>query len=251
MAGHSHAKNIMHRKGKSDAARSKVFSKLAREITVAAKLGAPDPAFNARLRLAVATARGQSMPKDNIDRAIKKAIGNDGESYEEIRYEGYGPGGVAIIVEALTDNRNRTASNVRSTFSKNGGALGETNSVGFMFDRVGEIYYPLSVGSADKVMEAAIEAGAEDVESEDGEEGGHSIYTTFESMSEVAAALEKSLGEPESAKFVFKPQNYVPVDADKGATLLKLIGILEEDDDVQNVYSNFDMSDEDLAKAQA
>jgi YebC/PmpR family DNA-binding regulatory protein len=241
----------MHRKGKSDAARSKVFSKLAREITVAAKLGAPDPAFNARLRLAVATARGQSMPKDNIDRAIKKAIGNDGESYEEIRYEGYGPGGVAIIVEALTDNRNRTASNVRSTFSKNGGALGETNSVGFMFDRVGEIYYPLSVGSADKVMEAAIEAGAEDVESEDGEEGGHSIYTTFESMSEVAAALEKSLGEPESAKFVFKPQNYVPVDADKGATLLKLIGILEEDDDVQNVYSNFDMSDEDLAKAQA
>lgn len=251
MAGHSHAKNIMHRKGKSDAARSKVFSKLAREITVAAKLGAPDPAFNARLRLAVATARGQSMPKDNIDRAIKKATGGEGESYEEIRYEGYGPGGVAIIVEALTDNRNRTASNVRSTFSKNGGALGETNSVGFMFDRVGEIYYPASVGSADKVMEAAIEAGAEDVESEEGEEGGHSIYTTFESMSEVAAALEKSLGEPESAKFVFKPQNYVPVDADKGATLLKLIGILEEDDDVQNVYSNFDMSDEDLAKAQA
>src|SRR3569623_951763 len=251
MAGHSHAKNIMHRKGKSDAARSKVFSKLAREITVAAKLGAPDPAFNARLRLAVATARGQSMPKDNIDRAIKKAIGNDSDTYEEIRYEGYGPGGVAIIVETLTDNRNRTASNVRSTFSKNGGALGETNSVGFMFDRVGEIYYPLSAGSADKVMEAAIEAGAEDVETEDGEEGGHSIYTTFESMSEVAAALEKSLGEPESAKFVFKPQNYVPVDADKGATLLKLIGILEDDDDVQNVYSNFDMSDEDLAKAQA
>ena len=250
MAGHSHAKNIMHRKGKSDAARSKVFSKLAREITVAAKLGAPDPAFNARLRLAVATARGQSMPKDNIDRAIKKAIGADGENYEEIRYEGYGPGGVAIIVEALTDNRNRTASNVRSTFSKNGGALGETNSVGFMFDRVGEIYYPASVGSADKVMEAAIEAGAEDVESEDGEEGGHSIYTTFESMSEVAAALEKILGEPESAKFVFRPQNYVPVDAEKGATLLKLIGLLEEDDDVQNVYSNFDMSDEDLAKAQ-
>src|SRR5690242_17799735 len=251
MAGHSHAKNIMHRKGKSDAARSKVFSKLAREITVAAKLGVPDPAFNARLRLAVATARGQSMPKDNIERAIKKASGADGENYEEIRYEGYGPGGVAVIVEALTDNRNRTASNVRSTFSKNGGALGETNSVGFMFDRVGEIYYPASVGTADKVMEAAIEAGAEDVESEEGEDGGHSIYTTFESMSEVAAALEKSLGEPESAKFVFKPQNYVPVDAEKGATLLKLIGILEEDDDVQNVYTNFDMSDEDLAKAQA
>ena len=251
MAGHSHAKNIMHRKGKSDAARSKVFSKLAREITVAAKLGAPDPAFNARLRLAVATARGQSMPKDNIDRAIKKATGGEGESYEEIRYEGYGPGGVAIIVEALTDNRNRTASNVRSTFSKNGGALGETNSVGFMFDRVGEIYYPASVGSADKVMEAAIEAGAEDVESFFSDTAATEIYTTFESMSEVAAALEKSLGEPESAKFVFKPQNYVPVDAEKGATLLKLIGILEEDDDVQNVYTNFDMSDEDLAKAQA
>ena len=248
MAGHSHAKNIMHRKGKSDAARSKVFSKLAREITVAAKLGSPDPAFNSRLRLAVATARGQSMPKDNIDRAIKKAIGAEGEGYEEIRYEGYGPGGVAIIVEALTDNRNRTASNVRSTFSKNGGALGETNSVGFMFDRVGESYYPASAGAEDKVMEAAIEAGAEDVESD---EEGHSITTTFESMSEVAAALEKSLGEPESAKFVFKPQNYVPVDAEKGATLLKLIGILEDDDDVQNVYSNFDMSDEDLAKAQA
>ncbi len=253
MAGHSHAKNIMHRKGKSDAARSKVFSKLAREITVAAKLGAPDPAFNARLRLAVATARGQSMPRDNIERAIKKASGGEGESYEEIRYEGYGPGGVAIIVETLTDNRNRTASNVRSTFSKNGGALGETNSVGFMFDRVGEIYYPFAVGSADKVMEAAIDAGADDVESEEGEdgEGGHSIYTSFENMAAVAAALEKSLGEPESAKFVFKPQNYVPVDADKGATLLKLIGILEEDDDVQNVYANFDMSDEDMAKAQA
>ncbi len=248
MAGHSHAKNIMHRKGKSDAARSKVFSKLAREITVAAKLGVPDPAFNARLRLAVATARGQSMPKDNIERAIKKAQGSESENYEEIRYEGYGPGGVAIIVEALTDNRNRTASNVRSTFSKNGGALGETNSVGFMFDRVGEIYYPASAGDADKVMEAAIEAGADDVETD---EEGHTIYTSFEAMNDVTAALEKSLGEPESAKFVFRPQNYVPVDAEKGATLLKLIGILEEDDDVQSVYSNFDMSDEDLAKAQA
>ncbi|HWA17623.1 MAG TPA: YebC/PmpR family DNA-binding transcriptional regulator [Devosia sp.] len=248
MAGHSHAKNIMHRKGKSDAARSKVFSKLAREITVAAKLGAPDPAFNARLRLAVANARAQSMPKDNIDRAIKKATGAEGENYEEIRYEGYGPGGVAIIVEALTDNRNRTASNVRSTFSKNGGALGETNSVGFMFDRVGEIYYPASAGSADKVMEAAIEVGADDVESD---EEGHSVYTSFEAMTEVAAALEKLLGEPESVKAIWKPQNDVPVDAEKGATLLKLIGLLEDDDDVQNVYSNFDISDEDLAKIEA
>jgi YebC/PmpR family DNA-binding regulatory protein len=245
MAGHSHAKNIMHRKGKSDAARSKVFSKLAREITVAAKLGVPDPAFNSRLRLAVSNARGLSMPKDNIDRAIKKASGSEGENYEEIRYEGYGPGGVAIIVEALTDNRNRTASNVRSTFSKNGGALGETNSVGFMFDRVGEIEYPVSAGSAEKIMEAAIEAGADDVESD---EDGHWIYTSFEAMTEVAAALEKTLGEPESVKAIWKPQNNVPVDAERGATLMKLIGILEEDDDVQNVYANFEMSNEDMQK---
>ena len=248
MAGHSHAKNIMHRKGKSDAARSKVFSKLAREITVAAKLGAPDPAFNARLRLAVANARAQSMPKDNIDRAIKKAAGSEGENYEEIRYEGYGPGGVALIVEALTDNRNRTASNVRSMFSKNGGALGETNSVGFMFDRVGEIFYPASAGSEDKVMEAAIEAGADDVESD---EEGHWITTSFESMGEVAAALERTLGEPESVKAVWKPQNTVPVDAEKGETLMRLINVLEDDDDVQNVYANFEMSDEVAAKLDA
>ena len=245
MAGHSHAKNIMHRKGKSDAARSKIFSKLAREITVAAKLGAPDPAFNARLRLAVANARAQSMPKDNIDRAIKKATGTESENYEEVRYEGYGPGGVAVIVEALTDNRNRTASNVRATFSKNGGSLGESNSVAFMFDRVGEIYYPAGVGDADTVMEAAIEAGADDVESD---EEGHTIYTSFEAMQEAAAMLESTLGEPESVQPVWRPQNNVPVDADRGATLLKLIGALEDDDDVQNVYANFEMSDEDLAK---
>ncbi|HEY0918540.1 YebC/PmpR family DNA-binding transcriptional regulator [Devosia sp.] len=245
MAGHSHAKNIMHRKGKSDAARSKVFSKLAREITVAAKLGAPDPAFNARLRLAVANARAQSMPKDNIDRAIKKATGSEGENYEEIRYEGYGPGGVAMIVEALTDNRNRTASNLRSTFAKNGGALGESNSVAFMFDRVGEIAYPAAAGSADAVMEAAIEAGADDVESD---EEGHWIYTSFEAMGEAAAAIEKALGEPESVKAIWRPQNYVTVDAEKGATLMKLIGLLEDDDDVQNVYANFEMDDEDAQK---
>lgn len=248
MAGHSHAKNIMHRKGKSDAERSKVFSKLAREITVAAKLGVPDPAFNARLRLAVANARAQSMPKDNIDRAIKKAAGADGESYESIRYEGYGPGGIAIIIEALTDNRNRTASNVRSTLSKNGGALGETNSVSFMFDHVGEIFYPRSAGDDDKVMEAAIEAGADDVESD---EEGHWIYTSFEGMSEVAAALEKSLGEAESVKAIWRPQNTVEVDAEKGASLMKVIGLLEDDDDVQNVYANFDMDDETLAKIDA
>ncbi|WEK04896.1 MAG: YebC/PmpR family DNA-binding transcriptional regulator [Candidatus Devosia phytovorans] len=248
MAGHSHAKNIMHRKGKSDAVRSKIFSKLAREITVAAKLGMPDPAFNARLRLAVVNARSQSMPKDNIDRAIKKAIGSDGENYDEIRYEGYGPGGVAVIVETLTDNRNRTASNVRSYFSKSGGAMGETNSVGFMFDKVGEITYPAKAGSEDKVMEAAIEAGADDVESD---EEGHYITTTFEAMVEVAAALEKVLGEAESVKAVWKPQTNTPIDADKGASLMKLIATLEEDDDVQNVYSNFEMSDEDAAKLEA
>lgn len=245
MAGHSHAKNIMHRKGKSDAARSKVFSKLAREITVAAKLGMPDPAFNSRLRLAVTNARALSMPRDNIERAIKKAMGNDGENYEEIRYEGYGPGGVAIIVETLTDNRNRTASNVRSTFSKNGGAMGETNSVGFMFDKIGEIEYPAKAGSADTIMEAAIEAGADDVESD---EEGHWIYTSFANMVEVSAALEKALGEAVSVKAVWKPQTSTPIDAEKGATLMKLIATLEEDDDVQNVYSNFEMSDEDMAR---
>jgi transcriptional/translational regulatory protein YebC/TACO1 len=232
MAGHSHAKNIMHRKGKSDAVRSKVFSKLAREITVAAKMGMPDPAFNSRLRLAVTNARAQSMPKDNIDRAIKKAIGSDGENYDEIRYEGYGPGGVAVIVETLTD----------------GGALGETNSVGFMFDKVGEITYPRSAGSDDAIMEAAIEAGADDVESDD---EGHYITTSFEAMVDVAAALEKVLGEAESVKAVWKPQTNTPIDAEKGATLMKLIATLEEDDDVQNVYSNFEMSDEDAAKLDA
>jgi YebC/PmpR family DNA-binding regulatory protein len=245
MAGHSHAKNIMHRKGKSDAVRSKVFSKLAREITVAAKLGVPDPAFNARLRLAVQNARAQSMPRDNIERAIKKASGAESENYEEVRYEGYGPGGIAVIVEALTDNRNRTASNVRSTFSKNGGALGETNSVGFMFDRVGEIVYAPTAGDADTIMEAAIEAGADDVESD---EEGHWITTSFETMNEVAAALEKTLGEPESAKFIWKPQNTVELDADKGETMMRLISILEEDDDVQNVYANFELSEEAAAK---
>jgi len=248
MAGHSHAKNIMHRKGKSDAVRSKVFSKLAREITVAAKMGMPDPAFNSRLRLAVANARSLSMPRDNIERAIKKAMGNDGENYDEIRYEGYGPGGVALIVETLTDNRNRTASNVRSYFSKNGGAMGETNSVGFMFDKIGEITYPAKAGSADQIMEAAIEAGADDVESDD---EGHYIYTSFEAMVEVAAALEKVLGEAESVKAIWEPQTRTPIDAEKGATLMKLIATLEEDDDVQNVYSNYEMSDEDMAKLDA
>ena len=248
MAGHSHAKNIMHRKGKSDAARSKVFSKLAREITVAAKLGVPDPAFNSRLRLAVATARGQSMPKDNIERAVKKASGADGENYEEIRYEGYGPAGVAVIVEALTDNRNRTASVVRSTFTKYGGALGETGSVSFSFDRVGEIVYKPSAGSADKVMEAAIEAGAEDVTSD---EDGHTIICGFEDIGEVSKALEAALGEAETINAIWKPQNTVPLDEDKAQSLMKLIEVLEDDDDVQNVYANLEISDEVMAKLSA
>ncbi|HZG27601.1 DNA-binding regulatory protein, YebC/PmpR family [Ensifer adhaerens] len=248
MAGHSQFKNIMHRKGKQDSVRSKLFSKLAREITVAAKAGLPDPAMNARLRLAIQNAKAQSMPKDNIDRAIKKAAGADGENYDEVRYEGYGPGGVAVIVEALTDNRNRTASNVRSLFTKAGGALGETGSVSFSFDRVGEITYKASVGDADKVMEAAIEAGAEDVETT---EDGHTIYCGFEDTNEVAKALEAVLGEAETVKSVWKPQNTIPVDEEKAQSLMKLIDNLEDDDDVQNVYSNFEVSDEVMAKLSA
>src|SRR5690242_13565409 len=212
MAGHSQFKNIMHRKGRQDAAKSKMFSKLAREITVAAKLGTPDPDMNPRLRLAVLAAKAQSMPKDNIQRAINKASGGDTENYEEVRYEGYGPGGVALIVEALTDNRNRTASNVRAAFTKAGGALGETNSVSFMFDRVGEIVYPASAGDAEKVLEAAIEAGADDVQSD---EEGHTILCAFGNIGEVSSALEASLGEPESVKTIWKPQNNVPVDEER------------------------------------
>ncbi|MGO7543828.1 YebC/PmpR family DNA-binding transcriptional regulator [Rhizobium ruizarguesonis] len=248
MAGHSQFKNIMHRKGRQDAVRSKMFSKLAREITVAAKAGLPDPTMNARLRLAIQNAKAQSMPKDNIDRAIKKAAGADGENYDEVRYEGYGPGGTAIIVEALTDNRNRTASNVRSSFTKAGGALGETGSVSFSFDHVGEITYKLSVGDGDKVMEAAIEAGADDVESD---EDGHYITCAFGALGEVAKALESSLGEAETVKAVWRAQNNVPVDEEKAQSLLKLIDSLEDDDDVQNVYSNFEVSEEVLAKLSA
>ncbi|MBY5335241.1 YebC/PmpR family DNA-binding transcriptional regulator [Rhizobium leguminosarum] len=248
MAGHSQFKNIMHRKGRQDAVRSKMFSKLAREITVAAKAGLPDPTMNARLRLAIQNAKAQSMPKDNIDRAIKKAAGADGENYDEVRYEGYGPGGTAIIVEALTDNRNRTASNVRSSFTKAGGALGETGSVSFSFDHVGEITYKLSVGDGDKVMEAAIEAGADDVETD---EDGHYITCAFEALGEVARALESSLGEAETVKAVWRAQNNVPVDEEKAQSLLKLIDSLEDDDDVQNVYSNFEVSEEVLAKLSA
>jgi len=248
MAGHSQFKNIMHRKGRQDAMRSKAFSKLAREITVAAKMGAPDPNFNPRLRLAIQNAKAESMPKDNIQRAVSKAIGGDAESYDEVRYEGYGPGGVAVIVEALTDNRNRTASNVRACFTKAGGALGETGSVSFLWDRVGEIVYPASAGSADKAMEAAIEAGADDVQSD---EESHVITCAFESIGEVSAALEASLGEATSVKTIWKPQNYIPVDEERAQSLMKLVAALEDDDDVQNVYANFEVDDATLAKLSA
>lgn len=248
MAGHSQFKNIMHRKGRQDAVRSKMFSKLAREITVAAKMGTPDPDMNPRLRLAVQNAKAQSMPKDNIARAINKAAGNDGENYDEVRYEGYGPGGIAVIVEALTDNRNRTASNVRAAFTKAGGALGETGSVSFLWDRVGEIVYKPEAGDADAVMEAAIEAGADDVQSD---EDGHVILCAFGDIGEVTSALETALGEAESVKTIWKPQTLTPVDEDRARSLLKLIATLEDDDDVQNVYANFEVDDETMAKLSA
>jgi YebC/PmpR family DNA-binding regulatory protein len=245
MAGHSQFKNIMHKKGKQDALRSKLFSKLAREITVAAKLGMPDPNMNPRLRLAVQAARAENMPKDNIERAIKKASGGDSENYDEVRYEGRAPGGVAIIIEALTDNRNRTAGEVRSYFTKAGGALAETGAVSFMFDHVGVIEYPLSVGSEDAVMEAAIEAGADDVVT--GEEG-YEVVTSLEAFAEANKALEAKFGEPKKSKLIWKPQNTIAVDDEAGEKLLKLIGNLEDNDDVQNVYANFEISDALMAK---
>jgi YebC/PmpR family DNA-binding regulatory protein len=248
MAGHSQFKNIMHRKGRQDAVRSKIFSKLAREITVAAKAGLPDPDMNPRLRLAIQNAKAQSMPKDNIERAINKAAGGEGENYEAVRYEGYGPGGVAVIVEALTDNRNRTASNVRAAFTKAGGSLGETGSVSFMFDRLGEILYSAEAGDAEKVMDAAIEAGAQDVQSD---ANGHRILCTFTDIGEVSGALEAALGEAESVKAIWQPQTSAPVDEEKAQSILKLIGVLEDDDDVQNVYANFEVDEETLARLSA
>jgi len=243
MAGHSKFKNIMHRKGRQDAARSKLFSRLSKEITVAVKMGGgvTDADMNPRLRLAIANAKGQSMPKDNIQRAINKGAGNDGEDYKEMRYEGYGPGGVAVIVEALTDNLNRSASNIRACFSKNGGSLGETGSVSFMFDRVGEITYKSEAGDADTVMEAAIEAGAEDASSD---EDGHTIICAFEDLGDVSKTLEAALGEPESVNIIWRPQNRTPVDEDKAGTLMKLFDALDEDDDVQNAFSNEDIDDD-------
>jgi YebC/PmpR family DNA-binding regulatory protein len=240
MAGHSQFKNIMHRKGRQDAVKSKLFGKLAREITVSAKLGLPDPTMNARLRAAIIAARAENMPKDNIERAIKKAQGSDGENFEEIRYEGYGPGGVAVIVEVLTDNRNRTAGEVRAAFTKSGGNLAETGAVSFMFDRVGLIEYDAGVANAEAMFEAALEAGADDVVSN---EGGHEVYATADQYAGVAKALEAKFGEPRKAALVWRPQNTVAVGDEQGEKLLKLIESLNEHDDVQNVYANFEVSD--------
>jgi YebC/PmpR family DNA-binding regulatory protein len=241
MAGHSKFKNIMHRKGAQDKKRSGIFSKLSREITVAAKMGLPDPDMNARLRAAVNAAKAQSMPKDNIQRSIDKASSSDAESYEEIRYEGFGPGGVSLIVEALSDNRNRTATNVRTAFSKNGGNLGASGSVSHGFERLGLIEYGADAGDADKVLEAAIEAGADDVQSD---EDSHRIWTGIDGMHEVAKALEAALGEAQSVKLAWKPSTEVEVGADDAASLMKLIDTLEEDDDVQTVWGNYEISDE-------
>jgi YebC/PmpR family DNA-binding regulatory protein len=245
MAAHSKYKNIMYRKGAQDKKRSALFSKLSREITVAAKMGLPDPDANARLRAAIIAARAQSVPKDNIQRSIDKASASDATNYEEIRYEGFGPGGVAIIVEALTDNRNRTATNVRTIFSKNGGNLGASGSVSHGFERLGLIEYPASVGDADKVLEAAIEAGAEDVESD---EGGHRIWTSIDSLHQVSRALEPMLGEGEGAKLAWKPSTDVEVRGDDAEQLMKLIDSLEEDDDVQTVWGNYDVPEEELER---
>jgi len=245
MAGHSQFKNIMHRKGKQDKLKSKLYSKLAREITVAAKTGLPDPNHNPRLRAAVLAARAENMPKDNIERAIKKALGGDAESYDEIRYEGYGPGGVAVIVEALTDNRNRTASDVRSYFTKCGGNLAETGAVSFMFDRVGVVEFEAGVASADAVLEAAIEAGADDVSSD---ADGHVVTTSLDGHGAVSAALEAKFGEPRKSAIVWKPQTTVPVDDEAGEKLLKLVSMLDEHDDVQTVTANFEVSEALMAK---
>ena len=246
MAGHSQFKNIMYRKGAQDAKRSKIFSKLAKEITVAAKMGLPDPEMNPRLRAAIQAAKAQNMPKDNVKRAIDKSQSGDEANYEEVRYEGYGPGGVAVIVEALTDNRNRTASEVRAAFTKNGGSMAETGAVSFMFDRVGVVEYPAETGSHDDMIEAAIEAGADDVES--GEEA-HEVICEMTALADVAKSLEDRFGEPNSANLVWRPQNNIALDDEAGTKMLKMLGALEDSDDVQNVYANFEVSDEVMAAA--
>jgi len=244
MAGHSKFKNIQFRKGAQDKKRSKLFSKLSRDITLAAKQGVPDPTANARLRLAMNNARAESMPRDNIERAIKKALGGETDNYEEIRYEGFGPGGIGVIVEALTDNRNRAASTIRTAFNKAGGNLGETGSVAFMFERMGQITYPATAGSEDAMMEAAIEAGAEDVESD---EDGHVIYTAFEDLGAVIEALEAALGPAKSTAVIWKPKTLTPVETETATSLFKLIDVLDDDDDVQNVWTNVDLTEEQMA----
>lgn len=245
MAGHSQFANIMHRKGKQDAKRSKMFSKLSKEITVAAKLGAPDPAFNPRLRLAIQAAKAQSVPKDNIERAIKKATGEGGAGFEDIRYEGFAPGGVGVIVEVLTDNRNRAASDVRSAFTKHGGNLGETGSVAFMFDRVGAIEFPAAAASEDQMLEAALEAGAQDVESG---ADGHLIYTASDDLAAVSSVLEGKFGEASSVKLAWKPQTMIPVAGEAAGGLMKLIDALEDCDDVQNIYANYDVAADEMER---
>jgi YebC/PmpR family DNA-binding regulatory protein len=246
MAGHSQFKNIMHRKGAQDAKRAKVFTKLIRELTTAARSGQPDPAANPRLRAAIQAARVANMSKDTLERAIKRGAGGDAtENYEEVRYEGYGPGGVAVIVEALTDNRNRTAGEVRAAFSKNGGALGETNSVAFMFDRVGEIVFPVAAGTSEALFEGALEAGAEDVQSD---EDGHSVTCAQDDFAAVREALEKKFGEPKSARLVWKPKTTTPVEGEKAETLFRMIEVLEDSDDVQTVYANFDISEDEMKR---
>jgi YebC/PmpR family DNA-binding regulatory protein len=245
MAGHSQFKNIMFRKGKQDKERSKLFAKLSREITVAAKSGLPDPAHNPRLRTAIIAAKAESMPKDNIERAINKAVGGQGENYDEIRYEGRGPGGTAIIVETMTDNRNRTSADVRAAFSKYGGTLGETGSVSFMFDHVGVITYPVEKGNEDAMLEAALEAGANECVST---ADGHEFLTSMEDFASVRDALEAKLGAPQSAAIVWRPQNMVAVNDEAGETLIKLVEVLDDHDDVQNVYGNYELSDTLMAK---
>jgi YebC/PmpR family DNA-binding regulatory protein len=248
MAGHSKFKNIQHRKGRQDKIRSKLFSKLSRDITLAAKQGLPDVSANARLRLAVANARAESMPKDNIERAIKKALGGDSEAYETVRYEGYAPGGVAVIAEALTDNRNRTGGAVRAAFTKNGGNLASTGAVAHMFEHVGEIRFKSAAGSPDSVLEAAIDAGADDVVSDD---TGHLVPCAFDSLGTIAGTLEEKLGEPESVKAVWKPNLSTEVDEDNAESIMKLIAALEDDDDVQSVFANFEVSEDVLKKLTA
>jgi YebC/PmpR family DNA-binding regulatory protein len=245
MAGHSQFKNIMHRKGAQDKKRAKMFSKFSKEITVAAKMGLPDPVFNPRLRAAILAARAQNMPKDNIDRAIKKSQEAGGDDYQEMRYEGFAPGGVGVIVEALTDNRNRTAGDVRSTFTKYGGNLGETGSVSFMFDRVGEIQYPVAAGTPDAMLEAALDAGADDCESD---EDGHWFYCEAAALHEVARKLEQQFGEPSALRLIWRPQNTIGVDDEKAEKLLKMLDALEDSDDVQNVYANFDIPESVMAR---